>query len=157
MALDADLVIRQASLDDLETVLTFRLNMIRELRARESDLTELEAATRKYLRNALATGQYVCFIARHNDVAVASAAIFLFDRPPIGSNLSTREARLVDVYTIPEWRRRGAAEAAVSAAIVYAKQTNARRLRLGATHAARHLYEKLGFQPVTTEMELTFP
>ncbi len=149
-------VLRRADITDLETLVAMRVAQMHELRGShpEAGQPELPAATRRYLELALPTGQYASFIAEANGIPVAAAGVFFFERPPMGANLLSREARVVDVYTIPDWRRRGASRLVVQAAIDLARAAGARRVRLGASQDGRPLYEKLGFTPVSGDMEL---
>jgi GNAT superfamily N-acetyltransferase len=153
---EAALLVRRAEVSDLDTLVAMRVAQLYELRGShpEAEQPELPAATRRYFERALPTGQYASFVAEASGVAVAAAGLFFFERPPMGANLLSLEACIVDVYTHPDWRRRGASRLVVQAAIDFARASGARRVRLGASTDGRPLYEKLGFTPAANEMEL---
>ena len=60
---------------------------------------------------------------------------------------------IVNVFTEPEWRRRGLAKLLMNTIIAWSRDQNLDSLVLHASDDGRALYEKLGFVP-TTEMSL---
>jgi len=64
------------------------------------------------------------------------------------------EAIVVNVYTEPAWRRRGAARTLMEQVIDWARAQGIGRLVLHASKDGRALYERLGFAP-TNEMWFT--
>lgn len=153
---ESALQVRRAELSDLDVLVALRVALLRELRGPHpwGDQPDLPHASRRYFERALPTGQYASFMAEAGGIAIAAAGIFFFERPPMGANLISAEARIVDVYTAPDWRGRGASRLVVQAVIDYARTRGVRRVRLGASAQGRPLYERLGFKEVVNEMEL---
>jgi GNAT superfamily N-acetyltransferase len=108
----------------------------------------------KYFADALPTGDFVAWIAEIDGKIVASSGLVLFRRPPHLENLSGVEAYIMNMYTMPEWRGKGLAKALLEQLICFAKTSNVRRIWLHATEVGRPLYEKFGFKPKSSEMEL---
>jgi GNAT superfamily N-acetyltransferase len=65
--------------------------------------------------------------------------------------VSGRQAIIQNVYTEPEWRRRGLGTLLMKEIIAWSQKTGIESLVLHASDEGRQLYEKLGFV-TTTEM-----
>jgi GNAT superfamily N-acetyltransferase len=120
----------------------------------EEEATKVADANQKYFADALPTGDFVAWIAEIDGKIVASSGLVLFRRPPHLENLSGVEAYIMNMYTMPEWRGKGLAKALLEQLICFAKTSNVRRIWLHATEVGRPLYEKFGFKPKSSEMEL---
>lgn len=77
--------------------------------------------------------------------AVACGTLALFVRPPYPGNLAGREGYVLNMYTLPAWRRRGMANALLVAIKAYAREQQLGRLWLHASDEGRSLYERFGF------------
>lgn len=152
--------IRRADLPDIPRLISLRSEFLTELRGRAhpgftaTSPANLEAGTAEYYARAIPSGQYVGWLAEEGGEAVGMVGCFFFERPPMERPGSVLEGRIVNVYTRPAWRGRGLALELMQAAVSYARDVGARRLRLGATDDARGIYERLGFVAVPNEMEL---
>ncbi|MFD1732328.1 GNAT family N-acetyltransferase [Deinococcus malanensis] len=73
---------------------------------------------------------------------------------PVAGDPQPYRARLVNVWTHPDWRRQGLAREAVTACLEAARQRGVTRLSLGTSVMARGLYARLGFEASATEMTL---
>lgn len=67
----------------------------------------------------------------------------------------TERAVILNVYTEPEFRRRGVARQVMTAILEWTKAYGLRAANLHAGDEGRSLYEKLGFE-ATNEMRLKF-
>ncbi len=129
------------------------------------DLFEpLRAKAKSYIREALASGDYVGSLATSRQRPKPSSPVpgFIcatqcFIRSSAAAlQLESREARLgtvLNVFTEPEWRRRGVAGLLMQRIINWSRDAGLDGLTLHAADAGRTLYEKLGFV-ATNEMRL---
>lgn len=155
-------LIRPAGPADAPTIARHRAGMFRDM----GDLTpELEPRlvelTLEYLRRALPAGEYRGWLATPPDqpqAVIAGAGVQLRRVLPfprrIGNAVAIREGRqsiVLNVYTEPEWRRRGAARALMEEVIAWAGRERLDSLVLHAAPDGRPLYEELGFM-ATNEM-----
>jgi len=152
--------IRPATVADIPQLIALRSEFLAEMRSRAhgsiTSPANLEPSTAEYFARSIPSGQYAGWLAEEGAEAIGMAGCFFFERPPMERPGAALEGRVVNVYTRPAWRRRGVGAALVQAAIEHARALGARRLRLGAAPAGLGVYERLGFQPVTNEMELRF-
>ena len=152
--------IRLATAADLSTLLALRLALYEELGAGMSDADKaaLQAADRSYYSAQLAAseGQSSCrnWLAEREGQVLGLASLSLFVRPPYLGNLSGREAYLMNMYTVPACRGLGLARALLEAALHDAGQWGCKKVWLHASEAGRPLYQKLGFKPASSYMEL---
>jgi GNAT superfamily N-acetyltransferase len=67
----------------------------------------------------------------------------------------TQRAVILNVYTEPEFRKRGIARFIMMTILTWLKEQGLRSVNLHASAEGRRLYEKLGFE-ATNEMRLRF-
>ncbi|MEH2139102.1 MAG: GNAT family N-acetyltransferase [Nostoc sp.] len=102
---------RQANLQDLEALIQLRLELLREVSEikGDSDTANLAEATRKYLGKKMPSGEFLAWVAEVDSQVVATSGLVFFQRPLYNGNLSGLEAYVMNMYTIPMWRRLGIA------------------------------------------------
>jgi GNAT superfamily N-acetyltransferase len=133
------------------------------------DMGELSPATfddflkeaRVWLERALAVGQYVGWLGvprDQPDVIAGGAGVQLRQVSPHpsrslkdGGIAKGRHAIVINVFTEPEWRRRGLARLLMQDILRWAGTVQLDRLVLHASDEARALYERMGFV-MTNEM-----
>jgi GNAT superfamily N-acetyltransferase len=123
------------------------------------------------LDEVLASHEYIGWLASSPDAPekiIAGAGLQLRQTLPQPVAASSGQIRIVDgrqgiimnVFTEPEWRRRGVAAILMERVIAWAREQRLDTLVLHASDDARRLYERLGFV-ATNEMrfsgELTGP
>lgn len=150
--------IRRATVDDIEALVTLRLMLEREIDylARE-ELADVRVATQQYFLEALPSEGMLIWVAEAAGTIVATSGLIFFQKPPSAHNLSGKEAYILNMYTLPEWRGRGIASTLLRTMLAFIRQTNARRIWMYATPDGRPVYEKAGFVLKTrgsSEMEL---
>lgn len=84
----------------------------------------------------------------------AIGTLAFFERPPYPGNPLGRDAYLLNMFTSPAYRGKGAARAIVQAVIGEARRRGVRKLILHATEAGRPIYAEAGFGPSMAYMEL---
>jgi GNAT superfamily N-acetyltransferase len=126
-------------------------------------LEEFQQRSRAHLREMLTRGEYVGWLASPQDLlgkVIAGAGVQLrrvSPHPSTGRNgeqgiAEGRHAIVINVYTEPEWRRRGVASLLMQYIIDWSRTERLDRLVLHASDDGRALYEKLGFV-LTNEMK----
>jgi len=152
------MLIRRATLDDLEELVRLRLEFLREvgnLKGGEGTAA-LAEAIRRYLLEKMPREEFMAWVAEVDGRIVGVSGLVFFEKLPAVGNPSGREAYVMNMYTIPEWRGKGVATALLRAIIEFVKGTEVKRIWLRATEEGRPVYEKAGFSPATSYMELTW-
>lgn len=152
--------IRPAEASDLATLVHHRLAMFHDMgELSERNEPALSRASESFFRAALASGEYLAWLAAAAGMPeriVAGAGLWLrpmIPRPRTDGVALGVEALIVNVYTEPEWRRRGLAALLMRHVLDYTREHEITRVLLHASREGRPLYESLGFVP-TTEMRL---
>jgi GNAT superfamily N-acetyltransferase len=142
-------IFRKVEFGELEDVLRLRLALMREMGELESESAQAAwlNVTRRYLRDALPSGRFHAWLAYAGGQAVACGGLVPFERPPAPSNLAGLEAYVLNMYTAPEWRRRGISRALLAELMRFARGLGVGRLWMHASEDGRPLYESVGFGP----------
>jgi GNAT superfamily N-acetyltransferase len=153
--------IRRATAQDADIISWHRARMFQDMGDISGNAFEiLRARARARLEQWIDSGNYVGWLASPADqpeVIVSGAGVQLQPILPRPVNVSTigegRQGTIVNVFTEPQWRRRGIAGLLVKEIIAWSRNEQLDRLILHASNEGRSIYEKLGFV-ATNEMRL---
>jgi GNAT superfamily N-acetyltransferase len=145
--------IRRATVQDADIIAWHRARMFQDMGDVSDDGFQiLRAKARLRLKEWLDSGDYVGWLATPADqpeMVVGGAGVQLQPILPRPVNASTvgegRQGTVVNVFTEPQWRRRGIAGLLIKEIITWSKDEHLDRLLLHASDEARSLYERLGF------------
>ena len=141
------MIIREALAADIPALVRLRMALFCELGELDDPLADgtLWQATEAYFSAAERDGCARSWLVEVDGEAVACGTLALFVRPPYPGNLAGREAYLLNMYTLPAWRKRGMASALLDVMAAYAREQRLGKLWLHASEEGRPLYERLGF------------
>ena len=159
---EGDFVIRRAGNGDAAVIARHRARMFDDMgEISRGVFDDFLTASQAWTERALASGEYIGWLAvpkSQPDVIVAGAGVQLRQAPPHpcrpardGAFAKGRHAIVLNVFTEPEWRKRGAARGLMEEILGWARKEKLDRLVLHASAQARPLYEQMGFIP-TNEM-----
>jgi GNAT superfamily N-acetyltransferase len=145
--------IRRATAHDTNIIAWHRARMFQDMGDVLVDAFEvLRAKARSRLEQWIHTGNYVGWLAAPIDkpeMVVAGAGVQLQPILPRPVDVSTigegRQGTIVNVFTEPQWRRRGIARLLIREIIIWSKNEQLDRLILHASDEGRSIYENLGF------------
>lgn len=157
-----EFVIRRATIDDAPVIACHRARMFQEMGEIPAAMfDDFVAASRAWTERAFTSGEYLGWFAipkSQPDLIVAGAGVQLRQVPPHpcrpakeGVFAKGRHAIVLNVFTEPEWRKRGVAVLLMNEIVRWARAEKIDGLVLHASPQARSLYEKMGFIP-TNEM-----
>jgi GNAT superfamily N-acetyltransferase len=158
----AQFLIRRAQPDEAPMIAWHRARMFQDMGDISDEIfEEFHRASLEWVERVFAAGEYIGWFAipaAQPDVIVAGAGVHLRKvgphpcRPRKPAAFSQgRHAIVVNVFTEPEWRRRGLAALLMDEIVVWARSERLDQLVLHASPEARSLYDKMGFV-ATTEM-----
>ena len=155
--MQAEIKIREAAPDESAIILHHRRSMFRDMG--EGTIEELDRMVEvagPWLARALADGSYRHWLALDGSGRVAGGGgVLLGPWPANPRDPCTERAVILNVYTEPEFRKRGIARQVMVTILEWLKQRGFRGVNLHASAEGRPLYEKLGFE-ATNEMRLKF-
>jgi GNAT superfamily N-acetyltransferase len=141
-----EITIREGTVTDISTIARHRRRMCEDMDYSDNTaLSMMVEATTEYLEKAIPEGSFRSWLACDNDEVVAGGAVIIVPWPAHAYDLECRRATILNVYTDPEYRRRGIARQIMQTMIDWCKQEGFARVTLHASEHGRHLYESLGF------------
>jgi GNAT superfamily N-acetyltransferase len=148
------ILIRAALRRDIPEIVRQRRRMYEDMHY--SDSVALASMTRlsaRYLTKAFTDGSLHAWLAFDAHQAVAGGAVIVTPWLAHPYDLECRRATILNVYTYPDYRRRGIARLLMQTMIAWCKHENFAGVTLHASDDGRHLYESLGFES-SNEMRL---
>jgi GNAT superfamily N-acetyltransferase len=147
--------IRRATVADAEVIAHHRVAMFRDMgMVADDEVTPLHAAAYAFLTTALANGEYLGWVVDAYGQVIAGGGLLIRRLPPRpGSPHTDTEAYVLNVYTEPEYRRRGLARRLMQVILDWCAANAIARVSLHASDDGRGLYLTMGFSP-TNEMRL---
>jgi GNAT superfamily N-acetyltransferase len=147
--------IRLATLEDAGIIAGHRHRMFLDIGKHDPQKLEvMTSAYRPWLESKMAAGEYLGWLAKASDGAVAAGlGLWLMDWPPHVIGRDLRRGNIINVYTEAAPRRRGLARLLLNTALEWCSANRVDVIILHASKEGRHLYESVGFEP-TNEMRL---
>jgi GNAT superfamily N-acetyltransferase len=154
MSSSFSITVRPATIADIPILVSYRRAMFESMGIVDQNaLSAMCAAMSRYLSQALPGGEYHGWVAEAGATVIASGGLVIHHLPPSPRNMDGREGYIMNIYTEPEWRRKGVATVIVSAILDYLRSLGVPVATLHATQDGRPVYERLGFEQ-TNEMRL---
>ncbi len=147
---------RSATIDDLDELVRTRIEVLRAANKLDEsvDMSEVERQSKDYYEKALTDGSHTAYLVYDGDKFVGAGGVSYFRVMPTYHNPSGEKAYIMNMYTAPEYRRKGIAFKTLDLLVRDAKERNVKAISLEATDMGRPLYEKYGFVKMNDEMEL---
>ena len=151
-----ELQYKKAALDDIEILTKTRIEVLRAANklSDEEDMSEVERQSYEYYKEALADGSHTAYLVFDGDKFVGAGGISYYRVMPTFHNPSGKKAYVMNMYTAPDYRRKGIAYKTLELLIEDAKAKGIDSISLEATEMGRPLYERYGFVQMNDEMEL---
>jgi len=149
---------RKATISDIDALIRLRLDFLTENRGglSKEETKAIVSQLKDYYPRQL-NNSFFAYLAEHEGRAISAVYMVLVERPANPDFITGRTATVLNVFTYPEYRRKGIATKLLDMMIGDARTMNISYLELSATEYGKPLYEKLGFevrQPKYTEMRL---
>lgn len=151
MSQNDNVLIRTATINDLDTLVTHRSKMFEEMSEAESmgcteeSIHRMDVAYRTFLEKSMISQGSVCWIAEHQETPAGSAVLTITPWIPNPFNPSGEWVYLHSIYVEQVFRNGGIATRLINKAIDYCKTKRYYQIRLHTSEAGRMLYSRLGF------------
>lgn len=146
--------IRIATKDDIELLMSSRLEMLKVVNNLPADYEYSEEIVRES-RDYFLNGDHITVLAIDDGKVIGCASMSFMRIMPTFSHPTGKRAHLMNVYTRSEYRRQGIARKMVKMLIDETWKRGATEISLDATTMGRPLYESLGFTNSKEGMVLT--
>ena len=149
--------LRLATEEDIPELIELRIEFLKEVRVEAPD--EGMDIYRKYLgayfRKHMKDDTFLAWLAvDENNEIIATSGLAIIEKPPQLWNLTGKETYIMNMYTKPEWRRKGIGSAILEKLLEESKTREIYQVYLYATPIGRTLYEKYGFKQSEHSMSL---
>ena len=114
----------------------------------------MERQSYDYYQKALCNGSHIAYLVLDENCVVGAGGVSFFRVMPTYHNPSGNKAYIMNMYTKPDYRRKGIAYKTLDMLIKDIKSRGISAISLEATEMGRPLYEKYGFVKMNDEMEL---
>ena len=156
-----DITIRQASLDDLDLLIQWRMEVLEVLHCvfsipADADTAELRQQNIDYYRKALANDSHIACFAEEDGEIVGCGGLCLYDEMPSPDNPTGHCAYLMNIYVRPEHQGHGTGKCIVRWLVGAALSRGIKKIYLETSEAGRLLYSVLGFSDMKDMMHLSF-
>lgn len=148
------MTIRMATAADIDEMVRLRILFLDEVNGPGRQPEGYAGKLRSYLVSAMEDGSFAAFLAEEDGTIAATSGVCFYHIAPNYSNPSGGTAYILNMYTLPEYRRRGLASELFAKVIEEARERGYTRLALHATQDGRKVYEKFGFETKGDEMVL---
>ena len=150
-----EIAIRKATLEDIDLLMEWRMEVIHEVFSIPplQNTDEFEQENRAYYQRALAQEEHIACFAYMEDNIVGCGGICLYQEMPSPDNPTGKCAYLMNIYTKPQFRKRGVGEAIIKWLVAQAIMRGIPKIYLETSKAGKQLYTKLGFIPMQDMMK----
>ena len=154
-ALTSEIVFRKATLADLDLLVQTRIEVLRAANglSADADMSEIETQSRAYYAQAIADGTHTALLVFDRAQWIGAGGISYYRVMPTCHNPTGRKGYVMNLYTRPDYRRKGIATHTLDLLLQDAREKGIACLSLEATAAGRPLYEAYGFSAMENEME----
>jgi len=149
---------RRANIDDIEVLIDYRVRFLNELYNHvEDEETEILRKTlREYFSEVIPSDDFIAWLAEHSGKIIATSGMVVWQMPArYGGLESGKLGYILNLYTIPEARRKGICTRLLNELIKEAKSLGLRYLHLHTSEDGINIYRKAGFViPDQVELKL---
>ncbi len=143
----------KAELHHCEELTSLRLAMRRERDASFNEV-ELRKHTLSFFERNIEKETHIAFVCEDDGVLVATVGLSLFEMPPTDKLINGKVIKLMNMYTVPKYRRKGIAKKLLEMAIAFAQENEYYKIMLNSSPMGKALYEQSGFSLIDNEYEL---
>jgi len=143
-----EVVLRKASIDDIELLIRLRIDYLTEDKGKPSkdEETAIKTQLKKYFSKHIPNNTFIGVLAEMDGKIVSTAYLAVAEKPANQVFITGVTGTMLNVLTYPEYRRKGIATKVLDKLIEEAKAVGVSHIDLSATDDGKYLYEKIGFK-----------
>jgi len=151
------IIIRKVTADEIPSMTASRLNYLTEMQGERppSYLKKLQENLQSFFVQTMQEGSFFALMAEYNGMVVSYGGMIIKKIPGDLNQSSYLEGEILNMYTLPEYRRQGISSVLLKQLISEARKMGISKLALHCSKAGEPLYRKFGFSdPVYPYLEL---
>lgn len=142
-----EIMLRKATLDDINSLIQLRIDFLSDGRnLSPEEETAIKAQLIKYFSKHIPDNTFISVFAEVGNKIAATVYLTISEKPANTSFITGITGTILNVYTYPEYRRKGIATKILNKIIEEAVQLGVSHIDLQATSDGKCVYEKLGFK-----------
>ena len=151
-----EIIYKKATLEDIDELTQTRIEVLRAANQLpdDTDMSEIKRQSFEYYQKALGDDSHIAYLIYDGNRFVGAGGVSFFQVMPTYHNPSGNKAYIMNMYTVPEYRRKGIAYKTLDLLVNDILNRGITSIALEATDMGRPLYEKYGFVKMNNEMEL---
>ena len=154
-----NIIYHRATVEDVETLVEIRAIVLHAANKLPSEVEipqEIYDNSREFYARTIADGTHVAYLVFDGDKVVGAGGVTFFQLIPFYYNRTGKCAQVVNMYTHPDYRRRGIAWKTLDLIVAEVRARGLISVGLEATDMGMPMYEKYGFKVQDHEMRLEF-
>ncbi len=138
---------RLATINDVPILIKLRRQQLTEEKNSQNsnDEINIDKQLENYFCSQISEGAFISWVMENEDEIIATSGVCFYLLPPNYSNPTGKTAYVTNMYTKPEYRRKGIAAELLNMVISEAKSRGYKVIRLHASEYGKSLYLKAGF------------
>ncbi|MCL2287169.1 MAG: GNAT family N-acetyltransferase [Firmicutes bacterium] len=140
---------RKATTADCEALIKIRMDNLAHYKTTETPADEeiLYQSVKQFFETSLANGTFITWLAcDQNEKIIATSGLTFFCNAPSMSNLTGKTGYITNMYTYPEYRRRGIGSNLLALTVEEAFAQGCGRIVLYKTGMGNGIYKNFGFE-----------
>ena len=149
--------IHRIGINEIPVLVKYRLAYLAELQGEQDEAykIQLKKDLELYFRKSLEEGRFVAFYAELEGMILSFGGMIIKEIPGDSRKSSFLEGDILNMYTIPEARRKGISSMILEQLLAEAKSMGISKLALHTSKDGEIMYRKFGFsEPVYPYLEL---
>ena len=149
---------KRATIEDIDELVRTRIVVLRAANklSDDVDMSVVEKESFEYYSKSLKSDDHIAYLVYDDEKFVGAGGVSFYQVMPTYHNPTGKKAYIMNMYTAPQYRRKGIATFTLDLLVKAAKEKGISQISLEATQMGRPLYEKYGFVSMKDEMELVY-
>jgi ribosomal protein S18 acetylase RimI-like enzyme len=149
--------IRKVEADDIPLMTAARIDYLTEMQGERPSqyVQELQENLQQFFKLTMQDGSFFALLAEYDGKVVSYGGMILKKIPGDFNQSSYLEGDILNMYTLPEYRRKGISSLILEALLLEAKKRGISKVALHCSKDGEPLYRKYGFEdPIYPYLEL---
>ena len=140
--------IKKLGINDIDSIVNLRIDYLLSERGpmTQEEQKDVKQKMEVYIKKWMPNDGFIVFVAEDNDDVFSTAFLSVVERPPRIAFQSYLVGTVYNVFTYPNYRKRGIATKVLLALLDEARNVGVEYIDLMSTSDGKYLYEKIGFQ-----------
>ncbi|ORX86431.1 hypothetical protein BCR32DRAFT_324964 [Anaeromyces robustus] len=147
---------KRATIEDIDELVRTKINVFREVNklSSDEDIFILKQNLYTYYKQALKINEHIAYIVYDDMNLIGTGDVSISHGMPNYYNSSGKKACIMNIYTVPEYRRKRVAFHILDLLIKNVKEQGISQITLETTDKGQIIFKKYGFVKKFNEMEL---